>query len=262
MIKRVRPTQGMTPQRPQSNPRLALALLSVVILLLSPVARSASATGSQPSSQVTDQQIIQGIDAAVLSRATAISQYTVQEHYSLYRNGEANPSAEETIQTIYLRATGKEYTPISQSGSALWRSQVIDKVLAGEKDLNLADHREGAWITSKNYEFHPEPGRVQLNGVQCIVVGLKPLRKSPHLFNGKIWIDASDYTVVRLEGVPSQSPNILAGQATISRDYVKVGGFSMATHAQAHSHTFLFGDTLLKIDYTNYKIETDHSTSQ
>ncbi|HEX4321524.1 MAG TPA: hypothetical protein VHZ52_11510 [Acidobacteriaceae bacterium] len=214
------------------------------------------------NSEPTDQQIIQGIDAAVLARARSISRYTVQEHYFLYRNGEANPAAEETIQTVYLRATGKEYTHLSQSGSALWRAEVIDKILAGEKDLNLANHREGAWITSKNYELHPEPGRVQQNGVQCIVVDLKPLRKSPHLFNGKIWVDASDYTVVRLEGIPSQSPNVLAGQATVSREYIKIDGFSMATHAQAHSHTFLFGDTLLKIDYSGYKIETDHSASQ
>ena len=252
-------TQGMTLHLTQLIPRLSfiLALLTATLVLpLNPVAHSASAGDTQPSSQLTDRQIIQGIDAAVLARASAISRYTVQEHYSLYRNGEAKPSAEETIQTVYLRATGKEYTLISQSGSALWRAEVIDKILTGEKDLNLANHREGAWITSKNYEFRPEPGRVQLNGAQCIVVDLKPLRKSPHLFNGKIWIDASDYTVVRLQGIPSQSPSVLAGQAIVSREYIKIDGFSMATHAEAHSHTFLFGDTLLKIDYSNYKIET------
>jgi hypothetical protein len=201
-------------------------------------------------------EIIQGIDAAVSRRTNAISTYTVQEQYSLYRNGDPNPAAQETIHTVYTRAVGKEYTPIAQSGSAFLRSAIIDKLLAGEKDLNLAANRDGALITSKNYDLQPQPGTVELNGRQCILVTLKPLHKSPHLFTGKMWIDATDSTVVRLEGAPSQSPSIFAGQTTVARDYIKVDGFSMATHAEARSHTFLFGDTLLKIDYTNYKIET------
>jgi hypothetical protein len=212
----------------------------------------------QPApSTKSDADIIHGIDDAVARRTNAISTYTVQEQYTLYRNGDTTPAAEETIQTVYTRAVGKEYTPTAQSGSAFLRGAVIDKVLAGEKDVNLAANREGALITSKNYDLQPQPGVVELNGHTCIFVTLKPLRKSPHLFTGKMWIDASDYTVVRLEGTPSQSPSVFAGQTTVARDYIKIDGFSMATHAEARSHTFLFGDTLLKIDYTNYKIQRD-----
>jgi len=218
----------------------------------------AAVFAQQPApSTKTDAEIIRGIDDSVSRRTNTISTYTVQEQYTLYRNGDTTPAAEETIQTVYTRAIGKEYTPIAQSGSAFLRSAVIDKVLAGEKDLNLAANREGALITSKNYDLQPQPGSVDLNGRTCILVTLKPRRKSPHLFTGKMWIDASDYTVVRLAGAPSQSPSIFAGQTTVARDYIKIDGFSMATHAEARSHTFLFGDTLLKIDYTNYKIQQD-----
>jgi hypothetical protein len=31
----------------------------------------------------------------------------------------------------------------------------------------------------------------------------------------------------------------------------------MAQHAEMHSHSFLFGETLMKIDYSNYQIQTD-----
>ena len=222
------------------------------------VALAAAALAQQPApSTKSDAEIIRGIDDSVARRTNAISTYTVQEQYTLYRNGDTTPAAAETIKTVYTRSVGKEYTPIAQSGSAFLRSAVIDKVLAGEKDLNLAANRDGALITSKNYDLQPQPGIVELNGRQCIVVTLKPLRKSPHLFTGKMWIDASDYTVIRLEGVPSQPPSVFAGQTTVTRDYIKIDGFSMATHAEARSHTFLFGDTLLKIDYTNYQIQQD-----
>ena len=85
---------------------------------------------------------------------------------------------------------------------------------------------------------------------------LKPLRKTPHLIDGKIWVDAASFTLVRLEGSPSESPSIFAGDTTLSRNYTDIEGFSMALHAEAHSHNFLFGSTVLKIDYTGYSIQT------
>jgi hypothetical protein len=216
--------------------------------------------GAWPSHAQSDpapdsNEIIHRIDAAVALRAKSIASYTVQEQYNLYRNRAADPSAQETIRTVYNRATGKEYTTLAQSGSDLFRSAVIDKLLAGEKDLNLPANREASWITSANYEMQPHPGTVQKNGRDCILVDIKPRRKSPHLFEGKIWVDATDFTVVRLEGTPSQSPSIFAGQSTVARDYAPVKGFAMATHAEAHAHSALLGDTVLIIEYTGYQIE-------
>ena len=255
----------MNPIRQSIRPipmfKLPIPLLAFLLVLTAARAQTSPATSASTPEHPAAPEIIQRINAAVYQRFNAISGYTVIEHYSLYRNGASSPAAQETVKTVYTRSVGKEYTPIDQSGSSLLRSAVIDKVLAGEKDLNLAANREGALITSKNYEFQPQPGTVDLNGRQCIVVTLKPLRKAPHLFTGKMWVDASDFTVVRLEGAPSQSPSIFAGEATVARDYIKIDGFSMATHAEARSHTFLFGDTLLKIDYSSYHIDRDSTAS-
>ena len=214
-----------------------------------------------PSASKSDADIVRGIDAAVYQRLNAIPHYTVHEQYSIFRNGASTAAAEETIQTTYDRATGKDYKALAQSGSSFLRSSVIDKVLAGEKELNLPANRENAFITSHNYDLHPEPGIVEKNGRQCILVDLHPRRKSTHLFIGKAWVDASDFTVVRLEGKPSQSPSFFAGDTTVARDYIKVEGYSMATHAEARSHSFLLGDTLLTIDYTGYQIEHSPTTA-
>ena len=235
-----------------------VAILLAFQVLIGPSAHSQAAP---PPSQLTKEQIVQRIDQAVQQRTDGISGYTVQEQYDLYRNSDPTPAAQETIKTTYTRAVGKDYTPIAQSGSSLLRSAVIDHVLAGEKELNLAANREGTLITSKNYEITPQPGTAEVNGRQCVLVTLKPLRKSPHLFNGKMWVDSTDFTIVRLQGTPSQSPSVFAGQATVARDYAKVDGFAMATHAEAHSHTFLFGETTPKIDYTNYNIDRDPTAS-
>ncbi len=239
-----------------------LAVFCVTVICPAIQSQTPAPTAIQPSnaSRPSDQEIIQRIDAAVYQRFNAVTGYTVREQYALYRNGAPEPSAQETIQTVYNRSTGKEYTAVAQSGSAIMRSAVIDHVLAGEKEVNLPANREAALITSRNYDLQPEPGAVDKNGRQCIVVDLHPRHKSPHLFTGKAFVDATDFTVVRMEGAPSQSPSFFADETTVSRDYIKVNGYAMATHAEAHSHSLLFGNTLLTIDYSNYQMDLAPAT--
>jgi hypothetical protein len=202
-------------------------------------------------------EVVRGIDAAVEHRSRMVSGYTVQEIYSIYRNKDVNPAVQVTVKTVYSRATGKDYSIVSVTGSSLLRSAVVDRVIANEKEMAKASNRESVAITSANYEMTLLPGIVPRNGHNCVQILLKARRKVPFLFNGKAWFDASDYTLVHIEGAPAASPSFFAGTTNGVRDYGKVDGFSMAERAELHSHSFLFGDTVMKIDYSNYQIQTD-----
>jgi len=48
---------------------------------------------------------------------------------------------------------------------------------------------------------------------------------------------------------------VLAGETRMLRQYASIDGFAMATHARAESSTFLYGRTVVKIDYSDYNIE-------
>jgi outer membrane lipoprotein-sorting protein len=205
--------------------------------------------------RLSDAEIIQRIDAAVRAREDAVAGYTVTEHYALYRNNGAQSVADLTVTEKFQRGTGKTYTTISQSGSAFLRGAVLERVINGEKEMSQAAIRDSVLVTSANYEMHPNPDTVQVNGRPCIVVDLKPRRKSPHLFNGKAWVDAKDFTVVRLEGTSAQNVSIFTGETAIARDYSIIDGQPMAVHAEARSHSFLMGDFVLKIDSTGYQIQ-------
>jgi hypothetical protein len=78
---------------------------------------------------------------------------------------------------------------------------------------------------------------------------------------GSIWVDAQDYTIVRLEGVASKAPSVFAGATHMTRQYANIYGFSMATHARAESSTFLYGRIVVTIDYTNYSIQRSQPKS-
>ena len=236
---------------------LAICVQPLVALPPQPLAPYVAQASAQASNDLSNDQVIQRIDAAVKARVEGIASYTVQELYSIYRNGEANPSAQVTVKTAYMRGVGKEYTPISATGSSILRSAVIDKVLANEKEMAKAANRENVAVTSANYEMQLQPGHITINGRDCVTVSLKARRKTTYLFNGKGWFDSSDYTLVRLEGAPAQSVSIFAGDAAGKRDYTKVDGFSMAQHAEMKTHNFLLGETIMKIDYSDYQIQLE-----
>ena len=53
----------------------------------------------------------------------------------------------------------------------------------------------------------------------------------------------------------TKTPSVFAGETHMMRQYAYVDGFSMATHARAESTTFLYGKTVVTIDYIGYQLE-------
>jgi hypothetical protein len=75
------------------------------------------------------------------------------------------------------------------------------------------------------------------------------------MIEGTLWVDAKDGSIVRIEGTASQSPSIFVGPAQVTRWYVDMVGYSMATHARATSDSFLLGQTIVTIDYRDYQFQ-------
>jgi hypothetical protein len=201
--------------------------------------------------------VIQLVDAAVKARIDHVASYTVTEHYAVYRNGdEIHPVAEMTVKTDYRQETGKSYTILSESGSGFIRTHVLRTILDNEKQINLPGIREHSWFTTANYEMQLKPGGIQLvDGRECLALAISPKHKAPNMIEGTLWVDAKDGTIVRLAGNATQSPSIFTGPAQVSRQYVNVNGFAMATQARAVSDSFLLGRTIVTIDYRNYQIQ-------
>jgi len=207
--------------------------------------------------QLDPESIIQHVDASVQARIDNVADYTVTEHYAVFRNhDDVHPVAEMTVRTVYRKGQGKSYTTLSESGSAFIRSQVLGSVLDNEKRLSQPGNVETALIDSANYAMELKSNEPQqLNGRDCLVLSLTPKRSSPYLFKGTLWVDAKDYSILQLEGMATKSPFFLTGAAQVSRQYASVSGFPMATHASAVSNSALLGQTIVKIDYRDYQVD-------
>lgn len=207
--------------------------------------------------QVDQAAIVRKVDAAVKARVDAIASYTVTEHYAVFRNhDEVHPAGEMTVKTLYRKQSGKSYTIVAQSGSQVIRKMVLGTILDHEKQVNEPGVREGAWFVSANYNMKLKPGGTQqMNGHDCVALTLTPKRKAPFLIQGTLWVDATDGSIVQVEGTASESGSIFTGPAHMMRQYAKVSGFAEATYARAVSDSFMFGQTVVTIDYNNYSIQ-------
>ena len=201
--------------------------------------------------------MIHEVDAAVKARIDHIAGYTVTEHYAVYRGkDEIHPVAEMIVKTTYKQDSGKSYLIVSQTGSALMRNLVLNAILDNEKRLNQPGIREGAWITSANYEMKLKPGGTrQLNGRDCLVLALTPKRKATYLIEGSLWVDSKDGSIVQIQGTGSKDSSLVTGPTQLMRQYANISGYPQAIHLRALSNSFMFGETIVTVDYQDYHVE-------
>lgn len=230
-------------RQPSSGRRLIPAFLLLVAGL-----------SSSPAQQNDNATIIQRIDASVRAREQGLLGYTVMEHYAVFRNqDEQHPVAEMTVKTTYQRDAGKNFSIVSETGSALLR-KVLEIILDNERRMTRPANRATVVISPANYDMTVK-GSETVDGRKCLAVLIKPRRSSQYVLNGTVWVDAEDGSIVQLEGVTARSPSIFAGASQVLRQYTTIGGFPMATHARAVSDSWLVGQTIITIDYTNYEIQ-------
>jgi outer membrane lipoprotein-sorting protein len=230
--------------------RRRFAIFLLAFLLLAPSLAFAQ-------QQVDSATVVRGVDSSVKNRIDRLAGYTVTEHYAVYRgNDETHQAADMVVKTTYRRETGKSYEIVSQSGGTVWRNEVLGTLLENERRMSQPANVGAALINSSNYDMRLEANaHEQFNGRDCLLLDISPKRNSEYLFRGKLWVDARDFSIVQLRGTASKSAFFLASAAEVVRQYDEMNGLPMATHAQAVSGSSLLGQTVVKIDYTNYQLD-------
>jgi hypothetical protein len=132
----------------------------------------------------------------------------------------------------------------------------LKPLLDNEQTINEPGNVEKSWFSSANYEMKLKPGGVQkLNGRDCFALAITPKEKATNMIDGTMWVDARDGSLVQIDGTASKNPSAFSGSTHMMRQYINIGGYAMATHARAESDSFLFGRTVVMIDYSDYHLE-------
>ncbi len=154
--------------------------------------------------------------------------------------------------TIDYRAGKKNFTVLNEEGSKLLLNRVIRKALESEQEATTDEMRRRSELTEANYSFDLV-GTESTADKNLFILQVTPKRKDKYLYDGKIWIDAADYAVARIEAQPAKNPSFWITGATIFHANRAVNGIWLPARNQSSSKVRLGGRATLTIDYGNYE---------
>jgi hypothetical protein len=209
----------------------------------------AGQTASLPADQVARR--LQENNAR---RAAALEQFSGTRVYHMqYRGFPSDRDAEMVVNVTYHAPDAKTFSVVSQTGSKLIIDRVFKKLIEGEQEATSEENRRETALSTDNYEFTSAGYETTPEGAQY-VLNLLPRNKNKFLYRGKIWVDAKEFAVVRIEGEPAKNPSWWIKKTEVKHRYVKVNDFWLPAENHTESLVRLGGRAILSIEYKDYKI--------
>ncbi len=200
------------------------------------------------------EQVARQLQERNAERAAALGQFEGTRVYSMqYRGFPGDRDAEMVVSVTYRAPNSKEFSVVSQSGSKFIIDHVFKKLLEGEQEAANQENRRNTALSSDNYEFTSAGYENTLAGAEY-VLNLLPKNKNKYLYRGKIWVDAKDFAVVRIEAEPAKNPSWWIKKTEVKHRYVKVDDFWLPAENRTESEIRLGGRATLTIEYKDYKI--------
>ncbi len=185
-------------------------------------------------------------------RSAALRDYAVLRTYQVVDLA-GKVHAEEIGRMEYHAPDKKAFIVTSESGSALVRRLALQPLIASEIEAANGKQHHDSSITPANYTLQPL-GEQQVGPYHCYVAQATPTRKDKYLFEGKVWIDAGDYAIVRIEGHPAKKLSFWIEQADFVREYEKVNEFWLSRRDETFVHVRLYGKKILTIQHQDYTV--------
>lgn len=191
-------------------------------------------------------------------RAERLKYFTSLRHYHIEFHGLGKSmTADMHVHTSYALGSGKTFQIIDESGSHLLLDHVLKKLLETEQDDS---RQQKASLTPSNYNFEFQT-KTSENGRTFYIFAVKPKVRNKLVYRGRIWIDAADYAVARVEAQPAENPSFWIKKTEIHHVYGKNGEFWLPETNRSESKIRLGGSAVLTIDYGTYQFGEPQNTA-
>ena len=238
---------------------LAQRWLCLAILMLAAIVATATEGGAAPAPcsaelNLPGDVVVSRLMSQNAERAAKLRQADSVRQYNLDYKGFGALSAHMQVKASYTAPGTKQFTVISESGSALLRKHVLHKLLESEQEAaSDVANRDAVALTTANYHFSLL-GCAFSDGRPLYVMQVEPLRENKFLYRGKIWIDAKDFAVTRIEAEPAKNPSFWTLRSQIQHQYEKIGEFYVPALNQTVTDVRLGGKAVLTIRYLDYDL--------
>jgi hypothetical protein len=199
-------------------------------------------------------QIVAGLRRHDQFKRANLQDFSVVRHYTL-KNSHMELPAEMVVRISFQQGVGKTYDVVSITNAVGISRKILNRIVETEVDASRPGSREEGRMIAENYDFELL-GEDTLNGRKCYVLQLRPRKKSRFLLQGKAWVDANCFALLKVEGHPTASLSFWVGKPLVTQEFQKYGDFWLSCHNHTSSESFMLGKSELTIDYTQYELNT------
>jgi hypothetical protein len=185
-------------------------------------------------------------------RNEQLHRYSAVRTYEI-RNLEGKVAAQAVVRVDYEAPDKKTFNKTSEKGSGIVRHLVFDRLIQSEGETSAGREHRNSAITTTNYTFLLV-GEEEAGPYHCFVLEATPKRKDKYLFEGRIWIDAEDFAVVKIAGHPAKKPSFWINRADFVRQYQRIDGFWLPCRDETSVEVKMYGRRVFTVDHQQYVI--------
>ena len=214
----------------------------------------AVAAGTSNAQLPTGDQVVARMMARDNERQATLNGYTAARRYVL-ENQRYGKRAEMLVRMTCQKDGSKQFETVSATGWGGARKHVFPRLLEGEAEASRPGSRERSRIIPENYAFQML-GTEYVDGRPTYVIAIAPKTPNKYLMQGRIWVDADEYAIVRLEGQPAKNPSFWIKSVHFVHRYQKRGSFWFPVSDRSETEVRIFGTTEVTIEYFDYAPNT------
>lgn len=242
--------------------RMPILIWALAIMVFAHTASSQGlGTVEMSTPTPTTAQIIEQMQRHDQRQAKTLQNYEGQRHYSVvYRGFTRTITANMDVEMTYDASSGKSFRIISQRGSGMLCDKVLKRALDSERQASL--DKSSTALSSVNYKFLLV-GMDRVDDRPAYVLTVEPISPSKFLYKGKIWVDATEFAVAKMEVQPAKNPSFWISRTLIRHTNRITNGFWLPEQNQSETKVRVGGTATMCIDYRSYRIaaQADSSTT-
>ena len=221
-------------------------IIAALLLVFTAIAMSAGENEPLPTANAVVATMLQR-DA---QRRTLATGYQGMRRYILENERMHKQAA--LLARVESESDGtKHFEVVEADGWKAAEKHVFRKMLASEAEASSPQVRATTQVCPENYDFTIIEKDV-VDGRPAYALDVMPKRHEERLFAGRIWIDAQDYALVKVEGKPARNPSFWIKSIHFSHIYRKSGPFWYPVSTESVTEVRIFGTTRVTINYFDY----------
>jgi hypothetical protein len=213
-----------------------------------------------PSPSLTAPEILERMVQADNDRMASLAGYSGVRHYR-FENKKSGKTAEMTVRMSCGSDHVKTFEIVSETGSGFVRSHIIRKMIEAETESSQKGERKESRIIPENYEFRLI-GMEDSDGRPSYVLDADPKKASKFAIRGRIWVDAQDFAIARIEGQPAKNPSFWIRSVKVEQRYGRTGQFWLPALNHSVAQARIFGSTEVVIEYSDYNTSVREARSR